>query len=211
MAQQSPDSISQGLSAWLRSENLSISSTMPVSHYLRKLGRDMRFQYQTIWWKQNLTLQAWDLSKAHMLSVNPCVGSVGKQSAMRRHATRTSQCNVRRVRKLNIWTTPKCLTATCYEKSMMNWLNWSNWPNRSNQPNSHCFDLLSSREKMTWTAWQKSNRALETLRKLYSCLSAGKVQAWGSTRYARPNQFQNKGLFEHICPSSFWFTYLPTR
>ena len=44
------------LYAWLWSGHLSILYTMPESSHLRKPGRDMWYQYQMIWWTQNLNL-----------------------------------------------------------------------------------------------------------------------------------------------------------
>ena len=54
--QRKPRFNKQGLYAWLWSGHLSILCTMPVSNYLRKPRRDMWYQYQIIWWTQNLIL-----------------------------------------------------------------------------------------------------------------------------------------------------------
>ena len=48
------------------------------------------------------------------------------------------------------------------------WIDWTDQTDQTDQTNRTHIVLiyLSSREKMTWTAWQKSNRALETFAKV---------------------------------------------
>ena len=71
--QRKPRFNKQGLYAWLWSGHLFIVFTMPISNHLRKPGRDMSYQYQIIWWTQNLNLHPGTLQGPH-LSVKPFPG-----------------------------------------------------------------------------------------------------------------------------------------